>query len=405
MKKMNVLKKIMAVLFPVAAAVALTVSCEQVQGPEMKIGKTVLIYMAADNDLESFARKNLEDIKNGYLPEFFNEGKGDVLLVYTDIRGETPKLIRLSAGRPGEVYEEVLVEYEEDQNSMSDSVMSAVLSYAAELFPSENAGLVLWSHGTGWLPEGYYSNPVSMSDDGMVIPMSVEEDPFAAYVKSFGSDGSSEMDIKTLAEALPMRYSYIVFDACLMGGVEVAYEVREKCDYFLGSAAEILAEGMPYASITEDLMKGDRQALESVCRKYYEHYIDDGATIALVDTRSLERLATACADIAASGRDAVASLDMSSIQGYFRRNKHWFYDLGDLMSRLATPEQYSTFTSALEAAVPYRLSTEEFRIGGHNQFDIKTFSGLSTYVPNPENSYLDDFYRTLAWNQAVRMVR
>ena len=213
MKKMNVLKKIMAVLFPVAAAVALTVSCEQVQGPEMKIGKTVLIYMAADNDLASFARKNLEDIKDGYLPEFFNEGNGDVLLVYTDIRGETPKLIRLSAGRPGEVYEEVLVEYEEDQNSMSDSVMNAVLSYAAELFPSENAGLVLWSHGTGWLPKGYYTVRYDNAADSDAGKEVAREETVYFQVTDFGainvgSSGLASDGGKSRSSASPTARRY-----------------------------------------------------------------------------------------------------------------------------------------------------------------------------------------------------
>ena len=223
MKKIKVMMRY-ALLSATAVLLALSaVSCLDNQGSnDMRIGRTVLIYIAADNNLASFARQNLEDIKNGGLPQYFDEGSGDVLLVYADIRGETPKLMRLSSGRPGEVYEEVLMEYDQEQDSMSDSVMNAVLSYADALFPSDYRGLVLWSHGTGWLPEGFYSNPVEDSDGG-IVPMQLAEDPFAAYVKSFGSDGSSEMDIRDLAEALPVHYSYILFDACLMGGVEVAY--------------------------------------------------------------------------------------------------------------------------------------------------------------------------------------
>lgn len=391
-----------------AAAVLAAVSCKGMKEEGMDIGSTVLIYIAADNNLAPNARQNIEDIiSSGAVPEYFDDGEGDVLLVYADISGEVPVLMRLSRDRYGEILKETVKEYDADQNSMSDSVMHQVLSYAAALFPSEHNGLVLWSHGTGWLPEGFYSNPVTGSG-GTAVPMNMAEDPFAACVKSFGADGKEEMDIKDLVRALPVHYSYILFDACLMGGVEVAYELRGSCDYFLGSAAEILAAGMPYMKVTECLMDGRRPALEDLCRLYYEHYADKGATIALVDTRALDNLASACRDVFESGAGMIPFLDMDDIQRYFRGDRHWFYDLDDLISRLAVPEQYVVFTSALDAAVLYKKSTPVFTVStgwSSDSFPIKTFSGLSTYVPNPENSYLDEYYCTLSWNKAVRMVR
>ena len=391
-----------------AAAVLPFVSCTEIGEDEMRIDSTVLVYIAADNNLESYARQNIEDIvTSGAVPEYFDSGKGSVLLVYADIRNETPVLMRLSRDRYGEVLKETLVEYDEDQNSMSDSVMNEVLSYAASLFPSERNGLVLWSHGTGWLPDGFYSNPVYGSGVSQAL-MQVEEDPFAAFVKSFGSDGGSEMDVRDLVRALPVHYSYILFDACFMGGIEVAYELRGCCDYFLGSAAEVLAEGMPYDRITGFLMDGRRPALEELCSAYYEKYMDRGATIALVDTRALDNLASVCRDVFDSAADIIPILNMNDMQGYFRGSKHWFYDLDDLISKLAGPEQYETFAGAMEEAVLFKQATDVFMVSsgfGSDSFAIKTFSGLSTYVPNPENSYLNEYYRTLAWNRAVRMVR
>ena len=118
-------------------------------GVDMAVNRTVLVYMAADNNLALYARKNIEDMKQGEVPSYFDEGSGDVLLVYADIDGEEPRLMRLSKDRFGVVTEETLRVYEE-WNSCTDSVMSAVLSDAATLFPSQESGLVLWSHGTIW---------------------------------------------------------------------------------------------------------------------------------------------------------------------------------------------------------------------------------------------------------------
>lgn len=383
-------------------------------GVDMAVNRTVLVYMAADNNLALYARKNIEDMKQGEVPSYFDEGSGDVLLVYADIDGEEPRLMRLSKDRFGVVTEETLRVYEE-WNSCTDSVMSAVLSDAATLFPSRESGLVLWSHGTGWLPEGYYSNPVYSSPDGGAAAPHHIEDPYAHLVKSFGSEDGIEMDIKVLAEALPVHYSFILMDACLMGGVEVAYELRDKCDYFIGSAAEVLANGFPYADVVGEFFRGET-GLRNACRLYREHYKDDGATIAMVDTRRLDALAGACRDVFADGRDAIPQLDMDSVQGYYRMNRHWFYDLDDFVRQLteagsdaaragsARNDLYEVFRDALDAAVVYKDNTDDFVLGGYPQFSIKKFSGLSTYIPNPENPILDEYYRTLAWNKAVMMV-
>lgn len=390
-------------------------SCNLVEDKEMDIGNTVLIYIAADNNLASNARHNIEDLKTGDVPVWFNEGRGDVLLVYADIAGEVPRLMRISKDRYGAVATEVLMEYPDTVNSIAPEVMSEVLSYAASLFPSNRNGLVLWSHGTGWLPDDYYSRPYSSS--GTIMPMSLDKDPYAIYVKSFGEDydATENMDIKDIAQALPVHYSYILFDACLMGGVEVAYELKDCCDYLVSSSAEILAAGFPYKEVSGYLLDGSLSALKAMSDEYYRTYINDGATVSVVETKALDALASSVRMVLESGgADSIPELDMDSLQGYFRRlwnghsyyEPHWFYDLGDFISKIAPDEaSLDAFQAALESAVVYRRSTENFVLGNRVQFPIKTFSGLSTYVPNPENSYLDDYYRTLAWNQAVRMVR
>ena len=393
------------VLIVLAGLMLISCKKEPETTPPIKADRTVLVYMAADNNLAPYARKNIEDMKQGEVPDYFDDGSGNVLLVYADITGEEPKLIRLSRDRFGTVTEETLRVYD-DQNSCSDSVMRTVLSDVATLFPSDEAGLVLWSHGTGWLPEGYYSDPVYSSPDGAAaVPYHIE-DPYAHLVKSFGTDDGAEMDIRDLAGALPGHYSFILMDACLMGGIEVAYELRDCCDYFIGSAAEVLANGFPYEKVVGEFFDGER-GLRNACRLFYEHYKEEGATVSMVDTRRLDALAYAGRAVFASKRGSIQDLDMSSIQGYYRMDRHWFYDLDDFIFQLTYAEDsalYEDFKEALDDAVVCKYTTDEFVLNGYPQFSINKFSGLSTYIPNPENPILDEYYRTLAWNKAVMMV-
>ncbi len=91
-------------------------------------------------------------------------------------------------------------------------MLESLLDKIKVIFPAKEYGLVLWSHGTGWLPEGYYDNSTQY---GVSFP-----DPYADLVKSFGYEDGVEMDVKDLCNSIPYHLSFIVFDCCLMVGLK-----------------------------------------------------------------------------------------------------------------------------------------------------------------------------------------
>ena len=64
----------------------------------------------------------------------------------------TPVLVRLSRDRKGNVVEDVIMEYPFDTNSASAQTLSAVIADAEAAWPSVHHGIILWSHGSGFLP-------------------------------------------------------------------------------------------------------------------------------------------------------------------------------------------------------------------------------------------------------------
>jgi hypothetical protein len=77
--------------------------------------------------------------------------------------------------RKGEI---IVIKQYGQQNSASGEILNAVIQDVITEFPAETYGLVLWSHGTGWLPEGVFD----------ALQQSVVS-------RSFGKDGNSEMSI------------------------------------------------------------------------------------------------------------------------------------------------------------------------------------------------------------------
>lgn len=386
--------------------------------------KTLLIYLAANNNLTPDACDNLQSLMTGYLPEYEDN---NTLLVYIDVdynrvpsRNEIndeifqqPSLLRLFKDDTGEARIEIIKKYPEANDSTDPDILSEVLRSADALFPSEEAGLILWSHATGWLPSNYYSAPYSFIE-GVMTMQAPEEDPYAHIVKSFGNDSKTknEMEISELRTALPRKYSYIIFDCCLMGCIEVAYELRNNCDYVMFSPTEILTDGYPYDVIIDPLLNRKEADLTAVGQHVFEYYNKQSGdwksvTISLVDNSKLEELAERTKEIFSLNRDKIEGFTKDNVQRYSRfSTKDWFFDLQDFCDQLSslTPShsaELTAFKKAVSEAVIYKATTPKFL---SITIDPNKFSGLSTYIPVPKNSVLDAFYKTLEWNKATGLV-
>lgn len=382
------MKKSPIFLICLAVAALLLSSCEKYEYEKHR--RSLLIYMAGANSLSVNSESDLSDVEAGYVPE--DGKKDDILMVFCHNRNQSPMLMRLWKDSSGEVHRKVIVDYGSSFKSTSAEGVERVLSDAAKAYPCVEYGLLLWSHATGWLPQGYYNNPT----DGYST----------SSADSFGVQDNceDEVDLKDLARLMPVKYRYIIFDCCLMGGVEVAYELKDKCDYIVSSPTEILAEGMPYTVIAEPLFNkklDTESALEQVCRSYMNLYKpNSSATISLVKCSALDGVAAACKSINAKYAAEREAVDRSKVQRYYRSNHWWFYDLQDYYAQFCPASELGPLQSALKQAVVYKDNTNTF-LG----IEIRNYSGLSTYIPKSTWVNLNDYYRTLAWNKAVNVIQ
>jgi len=368
------------------------ISCEKNPFGGAEFRRVVILYMAANNNLSSFAEHNISTIKDGFVPD---KQSKDILVVYVHLPNKDPKLVRVYKESDGVVMEDVVAAYT-DQNSANGDVLKAVLNKIKVIFPAKEYGLILWSHATGWLPQGYFNTSVTQG--------AFFEDPYKDIVKSFGEDRGVEMEVKELKGALPFRFSFIIFDCCFMGGIETIYELKDKADYIVASPTEILAYGFPYDQIMNSLFQ-TKLDLEQTCQLFYNYYnnqsgVHQSATISIYKTAELKQLADVTKSIFNNNRSKIATLTMSTIQPYFRLNKSWFWDLGHLIEKIATPAEYATFVASLDRVIISKWNTPNFI-----DLQIKKYSGVSTYIQNPENSFLDTFYKGFDWNVASEMIK
>lgn len=398
-----------------------------------KSRKVLLLYSAGYNSLRNYLLEDIGELKQGWLPG--SGCKEDILLVYSHtpkVNGAydiptSPHLMRIYKDDEGKVITDTLKSYPAGSISASGAQLNEVLTYVRDNFEARSYGMIFSSHATGYLPAGYYSDPYGyrFTPSGMMrsraaaIPMPVpyiepDFDPSLPMVKSIGQDQvgaigqrvSYEMDIADFAEAIPMELDYILFDACLMGGIEVAFELRDKCRLLGFSQAEVLAEGFDYKTLTKHLLEREEPYPQGVCEDYFMQYdVQSGvyrsATISLVDCSRLEPLAEVCRDFFTTHREEIDGIDPEKTQVFFRSGKHWFYDLESIIIQAGADEnELAELHSALEECVLYKGHTPEFM----SEFRIDTFSGFSMYLPGCGTEELAKFYKTLLWNQATMLV-
>lgn len=393
----------------------------------------LLLYSAGFNSISDYLYDDIQELKRGWLPG--NQRNDNVMLVYTHqpsmygnyFTETSPYLIRLYSDSQGAVVADTLVTYPKGTVSASALQLNKVLNEVKKTFPAKGYSMIFSSHATGYLPAGFYQTPNKyvfspasmMSANGLRDPYPVpyvepEQDPSLPRTRSIGQDQtgrsgnyvSHEIDIRDFAEAIPMKMDHILFDACLMGGIEVAYELRGKCGLLGFSQAEVLGEGLDYSTLSTHLLKASAPDPQKVCEDYFAQYetqqgVYRSATISLIDCDRLQPLADVCRGIFSDRRQGMNEIISWNVQQFFRSGKHWFYDLESIITEAgASEDELSRLHAALEECVIYKAHTPEFMM----EFPITTFSGFSMYLPSNGNLELNKYYRTLRWNEATGLV-
>ncbi len=400
-----------------ALALLCLAACERSEPEKPGEYREVVIYCELGyNNLSSYIRDNLEQLRQGNVPYAMSD-KAIVAFCHNTAPGggysaKNPPVLLQFCNRDGRNVIDTVKVYPSDMNSATAESVTSALMDIRELFPSKRYGMVFSSHSTGWTPVGYQAGDESVSLLNAPADEAQEEFPLT---KSLGSQfiGSSrnnlEMDVRDFAAAIPMKLDYVIFDSCLMGCVEVAWELKDVCAKIVFSPTEVLAEGFIYKTMPWYLLSGGTADLVSVCKDYFDHYDSQSgssrsATVTMLDCSGMERLAETFSWIVSAHREGFDNISRSNVQPYFYSSgsstKDWFYDLRDAAREAgADATELSRLDAALDGCIKYHAETEYFF-----KTPLERCCGLSTYLPSPTRPELTAYYKGLGWNRAVGLV-
>lgn len=373
------------------------------QDSDSEFDSTILIYAVATNSLQGNlvidkaemlqAAPNIDLDKNNVIIFQTSYKLNEENTAYVN-EGEV-SLIRLV--KEGNDYAwETLKQYSQDIASLNPRRMEEVVNYVIETYPSKTYGMMFWSHSTGAQP--YITTKSSMIESPMVY--------------SFGQDKTTpetdyqEMNIDQLANALPdNKFRFIWFDSCYMSNIESIYQLRNKCEVYVGYATEVCNEGLPYHKVLPYLTSTDPDIL-AAASAFFDFYDTEYryriATIAATDMSKIELLAEYCRRV--YSHDNLSSLNGLHVYTRLRTTSGPFYDLGDYTKALAalngmevTDEEWNNLLSQCliyKAATPYDFN--------NLAIDPVRYSGISTHVYDFDtDSKAEEYYKSLDWYQSV----
>ena len=227
----------------------------------------VLIYMAADNSLNSFAS---EDLKEMASVKFNPQVK---VVALTDFETGTDQVSE-SSDTTGDLISQPL-SYEVDSGNYQ-TLKNFVEKYY-NLYPAKNVALILWDHGDGWRSR---TAAIDDSDSSLLLMFQLRK-----ALTDLQSEG--------------INFSLIGFDECLMGMEEVLYDVKDFANYFVASENEEPGTGWDYRRVFSYLVSNPDSTPEqfgkAVVDAYREAYssvnTDSTLTLALFSKSDVERIA------------------------------------------------------------------------------------------------------------------
>lgn len=343
--------------------------------PGQKYRRSLIIYMAAQNSLgdAGASRLDLNEITQGVTVA--NSTKDNVFVFLDD--DQVPRLYRIYRYKNRTITDEVFT-WKTDICSTDPATLCEVLKWVNTNYASESYGLVLWSHGNGWLPASKtqstlksktYSFGIDVGPDGN---MATDKD-------KTGSTGP-QMNISDIAKAISAsntHMDYIFFDACLMQNIEVAYELKDVTNYVVGCAISTSAYGGYYTALIPKGLLAYPANDDNVSRIASQYYYDCtenpntpkasrdyGCVVSVLKTEQLAQFATLTGTMVYKILKNRITPDMGGIQAYCTSELYDspdFYDMGSTMFALLSKQDYETWdTLARKVVISHHISDKFF---------------------------------------------
>ena len=360
------------------------------------VSRTMLIYIMAENSISYDLSRDFSEIKDGAyaLPDDAR------LFVYFD-NSDAERMPALYQYHPynDSLIENVVYSFDEDVCSSDTAVLGQVLDVIFDNYPTENFDLIMGSHADGWVRHQAKSAP------HRTIGIDNGKNTYTNEITK-----TIEIDeLATLLDRLPVKVDRLMFDACLMQGVEVAYALRNAADWIIASPAEIPAYGAPYDKVVP-LFFDASSDVEDIMYEYKRAYDNEyyGVVLSAIRTSYLQEFADSTRRYVEKYFDIASPRNLYNCKSYVPGNIPAYYDMNSVMKSVLDVADYESWKNVLGKVFPYVMVSNSKMVysaiaGGCIVYISSDCGAVSAYFPQDRaaNRRYNEDFKTTEWYKAA----
>ena len=320
----------------------------------------VMVYIAADNSLSSYGATDINEMKAANLGgqkvrviTLIDQNTSADTYLYEVFNGKTVQLasteLALNASGSGEL------------NTGDPANLSKFIEYVTNNYEATNYSLVIWNHGGGWRSA---TRTISGTKSFSFKTKPVKSDTSSPLTKDISWDDTSGSflgndDVQNVLQNKGI--SLLCMDACFMGMVETAYELRKSVtgsDYLVFSENTEPAGGYPYTTILNHfLAASDTSAINFatiIVNDYVNSYgASTGVTQSAIDLSKIGQVVSDLNNfVTFLGGQSQSSLDTArqNVESYDSIYYSEFVDLWDLADQFVDASA-TTLKNSISTAV------------------------------------------------------
>lgn len=340
---------------------------------------TIMVYLDGDNNLEYFAIADFLEMSSvGSTEEVNIVVQFDRIGGYDNSYGDWTTTKRYYITQDMTPTSQNAVMDIGEANTGNPQTLIDFAIWSMSKFPADKFCLILWDHGAGW----------SKSVDGLRKDVCNDE-------TNYDSIQLSELKnaLKTITSDGNYKLELLGFDACLMGQIEVAYEVKNYCKYMTASEDSEPGNGWAYEGPLSNLVSTPNSITgEQLGALFVSYYTGYQITLSTIDINNLNSLNNAISNLALN---LISNEYRMTVQSVFENVKKYFescdiYNFAELIYDSAYDYNIKNYAEDVMTEIENTVTSEK-----HDEYNENSH-GLCIYLPD---YYYDSSYDYISFSQ------
>jgi len=336
---------------------------------------TVMVYLDADNDLESAGIDDINEMEMvGSSTDVNIVVQADRIPNY-DISNNnwtTTRKYYITQDFDSVQINSQLISDLGELNMGDPQTLIDFTTWAVTEYPAKKYLLVIWNHGGGFRSPTYTAKDIAWDDTSGGDRITIPELEYALSV---------------ISTQMGKKVDIVGMDACLMAMAEVAYQIKDYADILVTSEESEPNDGWPYDTILGQLVvnptTSPEQLATDIVDKYIYSYPSYDVTQSAIDLSHMDTLATQLSNLALAIISDTLTPSINYINAAYY-SQHYgdpdFIDLYDFCNKIF---YYSNSLEVKTIALIVQQTLLNFTVinSGYNGWSVSGSKGLSIYFP------------------------